>query len=45
VIVDAHMHVGVWDHPDFLGRRCNVRDVAAVMEQAGLDGAVLLPTD
>ena len=39
------MHVGVWDHPDFLGRQCDVGDVAAVMEQAGLDGAVLLPTD
>ena len=26
MIIDAHIHVGAWDHPDFLGRRCTLDD-------------------
>jgi predicted TIM-barrel fold metal-dependent hydrolase len=39
------MHIGVWDHPDFLGRGCTVEDAIVVMNEAGLAGAVMLPTD
>jgi predicted TIM-barrel fold metal-dependent hydrolase len=45
VIIDAHMHVGVWDHADFLGRSCTVGDAVSVIEEAGISGAVMLPTD
>ncbi len=45
MIVDAHMHIGVWDHPDFLGRGCTVGDALAVMDDAGVAGAVMAPTD
>ena len=45
MIVDAHMHIGRWDHPDFLGRSCSVADAVAVMRQAGVDGALMAPTD
>lgn len=39
------MHIGVWDHPDFLGRGCTVGDALAVMDDAGVTGAVMAPTD
>ncbi|HUH02328.1 MAG TPA: amidohydrolase family protein [Kofleriaceae bacterium] len=45
MIIDAHMHVGEWDHPDFLGRACDMTDVARVMTECGLDGAAIVPTD
>lgn len=45
MIIDAHMHVGRWDHPDFLGRSCNVSDVIRVLESANIDGAAMAPTD
>jgi len=45
VIVDAHQHIGAWDHPDFLGRRCSVSDAIAVLREAGIAGAVMAPTD
>lgn len=45
MIIDAHMHVGVWDHPDFLGRCCDMSDVIEVLAASGVDGAAVLPTD
>lgn len=39
------MHVGVWDHADFLGRSCDAAEALAVMRGAGVDGGVLVPTD
>jgi hypothetical protein len=45
VIVDAHMHIGAWDHPDFLGRSCTVSDAVAVLDDAGFNGAFMAPTD
>jgi predicted TIM-barrel fold metal-dependent hydrolase len=45
LIIDAHMHVGVWDHPDFLGRECDVSDALAVLRASEVDGAVMVPTD
>jgi hypothetical protein len=45
MIVDAHMHVGVWDHPDFLGRGSTLGEALAVLRDAGIAGAVVLPTD
>ena len=45
MIIDAHIHVGVWDHPGFLGRRCDLREAIRELEVSGIDGAALLPTD
>lgn len=45
MIIDAHIHVGVWDHPDFLGRSCTLTDVVGVLEAAGISGAGIMPTD
>jgi predicted TIM-barrel fold metal-dependent hydrolase len=45
MIIDAHMHVGAWDHPDFLGRSCTVADALTVLFDAGIAGAAFLPTD
>jgi len=45
LIIDAHMHVGVWDHPDFLGRGCSVDEALDTMRLAGVDGGVMVPTD
>jgi predicted TIM-barrel fold metal-dependent hydrolase len=39
------MHIGAWDHADFLGRSCTVDDALAVLADAGIAGAVMLPTD
>ncbi len=45
MIIDAHLHIGAWDHPGFLGRRCDVADAIAVLDANGIDGAVMAPTD
>ena len=45
MIVDAHIHVGVWDHPDFLGRASTLAEVIAVLDAAGIAGAGIMPTD
>lgn len=45
MLIDAHMHIGSWDHADFLGRTCSLADAARVMDEVGLDGAAICPTD
>lgn len=45
MIIDAHIHVGLWDHADFLGRHVTLDDTIAVLAQAGCSGAALCPTD
>ena len=45
MIIDAHIHVGDWKHPDFLGRRSTVASTLEVLEEAGISGAALCPTD
>ena len=45
MIIDAHMHIGAWDHPDFLGRSCTVSDAVGVLDDAGFNGAFMAPTD
>lgn len=39
------MHIGAWDHPDFLGRSCTVDDAVAVLEASGFSGGAMIPTD
>lgn len=45
MIIDAHMHIGDWDHEGFLGRSCTVSDAVDVMRASGVDGAAMAPTD
>jgi predicted TIM-barrel fold metal-dependent hydrolase len=45
VIIDAHIHVGPWSHADFLGRTSDLTQTLAVMRDAGVDGAVVMPSD
>jgi uncharacterized protein len=45
VIVDAHIHVGSWLHPDFLGRACDVEGTLAMLVASGVSGAVIMPSD
>ncbi len=45
LIIDAHIHVGTWNHPDFLGRSCTLDETLLVLEQAGVSGAAICPTD
>jgi len=45
VIIDAHMHIGTWDHVDFLGRSCTLDDALTVLGESGIDGGALVPTD
>lgn len=45
MIIDAHIHVGEWDHADFLGRRCSLEDTISVLEDVGISGAAICPTD
>lgn len=45
LIIDAHIHVGEWDHPDFLGRRSTLEETLVVLESAGVSGAAICPTD
>ncbi len=45
MIIDAHIHVGSWLHADFLGRASDVQGTLAMLEQSGVGGAVLMPSD
>lgn len=45
MIIDAHVHVGEWLHPDFLGRGATLDETLEVMAAAGVGGTVLMPTD
>jgi predicted TIM-barrel fold metal-dependent hydrolase len=45
VIIDAHVHVGAWNHADFLGRERSFAETLADLHAAGVDGAALMPTD
>ena len=45
MIIDAHIHVGEWDHPDFLGRRCTLEGTLELLDSAGVCGAAICPTD
>jgi len=44
-VIDAHVHVGSWLHPDFLGRACDLAETLATLTAAGIDGAALMPSD
>ncbi len=44
-LFDAHVHVGTWQTPDFAGRASGLDDVRAVLIQAGITGALVMPTD
>ena len=37
LIIDAHVHVGSWDHPDFLGRGCTLEEALAELRGAGVN--------
>lgn len=44
-IIDAHVHVGQWDHPDFLGRATSLDQTLAAMADAEVTGCAIMPTD
>jgi predicted TIM-barrel fold metal-dependent hydrolase len=45
LIIDAHIHVGSWLHPDFLGRSCDLAGTLEMLRGAGVGGAALMPSD
>jgi len=45
MIIDAHVHVGAWDHADFLGRGSDLDGTLAEFAAAGVDGAAIMPSD
>jgi predicted TIM-barrel fold metal-dependent hydrolase len=45
VLIDGHIHVGTWDHPDFLGRSVGLADSLEVLSRSGMRGAAVCPTD
>lgn len=45
MIIDSHIHVGTWDHPDFLGRGCTLVEAATELDRAGVAGAGIMSTD
>lgn len=45
MIIDAHVHIGSWDHPDFLGRAATIEEALEALAAAGVTGAALMPTD
>ena len=45
MIIDSHIHVGAWAHADFLGRASDLPTTFAMLRQAGVDGAALMPSD
>lgn len=44
-IIDAHVHVGSWDHVDFLARGTSLDETIAVMSESGVAGCAIMPTD
>lgn len=45
MIIDAHIHVGAWDHADFLGRACDLDETLATLRASGVEGAAIMPSD
>ncbi len=45
MIIDAHIHVGAWNHADFLGRQVSLAQTLEVLEECQISGAALCPTD
>jgi hypothetical protein len=45
LIVDAHVHVGAWDHADFLGRGSDLAGTLKEFAAAGVGGAAIMPSD
>jgi predicted TIM-barrel fold metal-dependent hydrolase len=45
LIVDAHVHVGAWDHADFLGRGADLDETLTSLSAAGVVGAAIMPSD
>lgn len=43
--IDAHVHIGRWRLPDFLGRECTLPQALQVFETCRIGGAVVMPTD
>lgn len=44
-IFDAHVHLGTWATPEFLGHGLPVERTAEVLRRAGIRGALVMPTD
>lgn len=44
-VFDAHVHVGRWRTPDFVGRESDLADVTRVLRSCGVTGALVMPTD
>lgn len=44
-VFDSHVHVGRWRIPDFRGHGTNLSITAEILGAAGIDGALVMPTD
>jgi len=44
-VFDAHVHLGTWKSPDFLGHGLSVRQTAEVFRRAEIREALVMPTD
>lgn len=44
-VFDAHVHVGAWLTPDFVGRKAFLDEALKVMRESGVTGALVMPTD
>lgn len=42
---DAHVHVGTWLCPEFLGRQTSLHEAARILTSCNLTGALVMPTD
>lgn len=45
MIVDAHVHVGLWNDPAFFGRSATFEETIDELVRWGIDAAFLFPTD
>ncbi len=44
-ITDSHVHLGLWENPDFFGRELGCADLFKSYDKFGIFGAVVMPTD
>jgi len=44
-VFDSHVHVGGWVTPDFRGHSTTLAQTAKVLEDCGIGGALVMPTD
>lgn len=45
MIIDGHVHIGRWNYKYYSSLSVNIKDLNKLLDECGIDGAVIIPTD